>query len=86
MQPVALALEGDTQAELDLTGSPERVNACSDAHAIYIVSNTGRPIDLSASSRQQSTSAVPVGNEVQRRIATGTDCTGNRAVSGRSER
>jgi hypothetical protein len=50
-----LELEGEPQAEFDLTRSTERVDAGSDSHAVYVVPAVCGSVDLPGSSRQQST-------------------------------
>jgi hypothetical protein len=54
MQPVALALEGYTQPEFDLSRRTERVDACSYPNAVYVMPGGSGSIDLSRGSRQQS--------------------------------
>src|SRR5271167_225422 len=47
----AVELERDPQPELNLPWRPERVDACADPDAIYIVPRGGGPVDLSCGSR-----------------------------------
>ena len=46
------ALKGEPQAEFDLAGSAERVDACSNAHPVHIVALWSGPVNLARSSRQ----------------------------------
>jgi hypothetical protein len=46
-------LERETQTELDLAGSAERVDARPDAHTLHIVTLWSGPIYLAGGSRQQ---------------------------------
>ena len=55
---MALALEGEPQPELDLSGSTERVDACSYPNAVHVVSCASGSVDLSRGSRQQSIQRV----------------------------
>jgi hypothetical protein len=50
---VNLALEGNTQPELQLPGRAERIDTCSDPNAVYIVPGVCGSVDLPGSSRQQ---------------------------------
>jgi hypothetical protein len=51
-------LEADTQTELNLAGSAERVDAGPDTDAIYVVITASGAIDLPRSSRQNSIQGV----------------------------
>src|SRR6202022_550128 len=52
-------LEREPQAELDLAGSAERVDAGSNAYAINVMTRASRPVDLPGSSDQQAVHHVP---------------------------
>ena len=46
-------LEREPQAELDLAGSAEWVDTCSNSHTIHVMALWSGPINLANGSRQQ---------------------------------
>ena len=58
-EPIREMLERESQAELDLAGSTQRVNARSDAHSVHIMALRSSPVYLACSSRQKPIQHVP---------------------------